>query len=74
MAELSKTAKQSMVKEVKKAEVETPEVSIRKLRNDSAAGLYVPSHRIKVLLDAYDAAIDKIELLENELLEVGEGE
>jgi hypothetical protein len=55
MAELSKTAKASMVKEVKKTEVETPEQSIKKLRADLAAALYVPSHRIKALLDAYDA-------------------
>jgi hypothetical protein len=57
MAELSKTAKASMVREVKKAKVETPEESLRQLRLDLAAGLYVPSHRIKVLLDLYDAAI-----------------
>jgi hypothetical protein len=57
MAELSKTAKASMVREVKKAKVETPEESLRQLRLDLAAGLYVPAHRIKVLLDLYDAVI-----------------
>lgn len=55
MAELSKTAKASMVKTKKEAHVETPEESLRQLRLDLAAGLYIPGHRIKVLLNAYDA-------------------
>lgn len=57
MAELSKTAKASMVREVKKVKVETPEESLRQLRLDLAAGLYVPAHRIKLLLNLYDAVI-----------------
>jgi hypothetical protein len=62
MGELSKTAKASMVKEVKKTEVETPEQSIKKLRADLAAALYVPSHRIKALLDAYDKSREQIQV------------
>jgi uncharacterized protein YhaN len=64
MAEMSKTAKSSMVREVKKTKVETPEESLRQLRLDLAAGLYVPTHRIKVLLDAYDASLKAYEELD----------
>jgi hypothetical protein len=60
MGAISKTAKASMVKEVKQTTVETPEESIRKVRLDVAAGLYVPGHRIKTLLNAYDAAKEKL--------------
>jgi hypothetical protein len=54
MAKLSKTARASMGKVVKEKHVETPEESLRQLRLDLAAGLYVPAHRIKMLLDLYD--------------------
>jgi hypothetical protein len=57
MGTLSKTAKASMVKEVKQARIETPEESLRQLRLDLGAGLYIPVHRIKVLLGAYDALL-----------------
>jgi hypothetical protein len=60
MGEISKTAKASIVKEIKKTEIETPEQSIKKLRLDLDAALYVPSHRIRVLLNAYDAVIEKL--------------
>jgi hypothetical protein len=61
MGAISKTAKQSMVKETKRSEVETPEQSIKKLRNDLAASLYIPSYRIKALLDAYDSTSARLE-------------
>lgn len=60
MAELSKTAKQSMVREVKEVRVETPEESIRQLRLNLAAGLYVTPDRIKVLLAAYDQVREQV--------------
>jgi hypothetical protein len=55
MAELSKTAKQSMVRETKEVRVETPEESIRQLRLNLDAKLYVTPDRIRVLLTTYDA-------------------
>jgi hypothetical protein len=73
MAELSKTAKASMVKEVKKTEVETLEQKIRKIRLGLSAvpTEYIPAHRVKALLDAYDAmrlklvAVSWVEALES---------
>lgn len=56
MPELSKTARASMGKVEKKVVVETPEDSIRKIRLalSSIPMEYIPAHRVKVLLDAYD--------------------
>ncbi len=55
MAEMSKTARASMGKVEKKEKVvETPEESIRQLRLNLDAGLYVTPDRIRVLLTAYD--------------------
>ena len=56
MSAISKTAKASMIKEVKKSEVDPPEEMIRKIRLNLAAypTLYIPSHYVKVLLNAYD--------------------
>lgn len=57
MAEkLSKTAKASMVKEVKQVRTETPEEALRQLRLNLDAGLFVTPDRIRILLSAYDAA------------------
>jgi len=63
MAELSKTARASQVREVKEVRVETPEESIRQLRLNLAAGLYVTPDRIRVLLGAYDAQIEALGVL-----------
>lgn len=60
MAEISKTAKASMVREVKEVRVETPEESIRQLRLNLVAGLYVTPDRIRVLLSAYDQAREQL--------------
>ncbi len=55
MAEMSKTARASMGKVEKKEKVvETQEESIRQLRLNLDAGLYVTPDRIRVLLTAYD--------------------
>jgi hypothetical protein len=72
MAELSKTAKQSMVREVKKTEIETAGQSIRKIRLGLTAvpTEYIPAYRVKALLNAYDDAIAKVESLESQLLEI----
>jgi hypothetical protein len=62
MAELSKTARASMGKVVKEAHVETPEESIKKIRLGltSVPTEYIPAHRVKALLDAYDELLARI--------------
>jgi 50S ribosomal subunit-associated GTPase HflX len=69
MAELSKTAKASMVKEVKQVKAETPEESLRQLRLNLDAGLFITTDRIRVLLSAYDRAESKVAELQNQLAE-----
>lgn len=54
MAELSKTARASQVKEVKEVRVETTEEAIRQIRLNLEAKLYITPDRIAKLLAAYD--------------------
>lgn len=60
MGTLSKTAKASMVKEVKQTAVETPEEALRQLRLNLDAGLYVTPQRIRTLVEAYDQAREQL--------------
>lgn len=58
MPELSKTARASMGKEVKKEKAEeTVEEAIRQLRLNLQAKLYITPERIQKLLEAYDSLI-----------------
>lgn len=59
MGAISKTAKASMVKEVRKSETETLEQTIRKIRLglSSSPVEYIPAHRVRTLLTAYDALV-----------------
>ena len=66
MAELSKTAKASMVKSPKKeTAVESNEEAIRQIRTDRAGKLFVTRmDRVDKLLAAYDALISKVAVRE----------
>ena len=58
MAELSKTARASMGKQVKEVHVETTEEAIQAIRNNRAAGLHIGDmSRVDALLKAYDEAM-----------------
>lgn len=60
----SKTARASMVKEVKeKPKEESTEEAIRQLRLNLAAGLWVTPDRIKALLAAYDKILAEAKVL-----------
>lgn len=69
MAELSKTAKASMVKAPKKEQaVETTEEAIRQIRMDRAGQLFiVRMDRIDKLLAAYDVATERATKAEADL-------
>lgn len=54
MAELSKTARASMGKQVKEVHEESTEEAIRQIRLERAAGLWPNCSRIDKLLAAYD--------------------
>jgi hypothetical protein len=58
MAELSKTARASMGKQVKEVHIETTEEAIRQLRLNREAGLHIGDmSRVDALLKAYDEAV-----------------
>jgi hypothetical protein len=62
MAELSKTARQSMGKQTKEVHTETPEEAIRQLRLNRAAGLHIGDmSRVDALLKAYDQALFELQ-------------
>lgn len=64
---LSKTAKASMVRETKEVRVETPEESIRQLRLNLDAELWVTPDRIRVLLTAYDLEFNRRQVAESQM-------
>lgn len=71
MAELSKTAKASVVKAVKEVYVETTEEAIQKIRNDRAGKLFVMNmDRVDKLLDAYDALVTELKTINDSAAEV----
>lgn len=67
MAELSKTARASMGKQVKEVHAETTEEAIRQIRLNRAGGLFIGDmFRIDKLIKAYDEALLKIQQLGND--------
>jgi chromosome segregation ATPase len=66
MAELSKTARASMVKKVEKSEEESTEKAIQAIRSDLAAGIWPNCERMRKLLAAYDAGEKAYESLDGQ--------
>jgi translation elongation factor EF-4 len=63
MAELSKTARASMGKQVKEVHVETTEEAIKAIRDNRAAGLHIGDMaRVDKLLQAYDELKNTLKL------------
>lgn len=63
MAELSKTARASMGKQVKEVYEESTEEAIRQIRLERQAGLWPNCSRIDKLLAAYDAVYAELEYI-----------